>query len=168
MLDISEQLVSETGTVQSRRDLSVSYGRIGDIYKAQGNLPHAMEYYKKSLEIREPLVFETGMVEDRRNLSISYNSIGDIYEEQGNLPQALEYYKKSLEIFEQLVSDTGTAESYDDLAVSYTRMAAMTTDDEQQRYLRLAYDIYCRLADACPDVQRYAKNRDIIKRYLRD
>ena len=109
---------------------------------------------------------ETGTVEDRRNLSISYERIGDIYKAQGNIPQALEYYKKSLDIAEQLVKETDRVQSYDDLAVSFYKMAIVTNGDEQQRYFRLAYDIYCRLADACPDVQRYAKNRDSIKQCL--
>ena len=45
------ELVEETGTVESRRDLSISYGRLGDIHKAKGSLEGALEYYEKGLEL---------------------------------------------------------------------------------------------------------------------
>jgi hypothetical protein len=38
-----------------QRELSVSYGRVGDVQVAQGNLPAALTSYQASLAIRERL-----------------------------------------------------------------------------------------------------------------
>ena len=69
---MDEQLAKETNTVQARRDLSVSYNRLGDIYKSEGNIAKVKEYCEKALAIDEQLASETNTVEAFHDLAISY------------------------------------------------------------------------------------------------
>ncbi|MBR6783925.1 MAG: tetratricopeptide repeat protein, partial [Clostridia bacterium] len=104
------------------RNRSVSYNRLGDIYRSEGNIAKAKEYYGKAFAIDEQLAKETNTVEARRDLSISYDKLGDIYKSEGNIAKAKEYYEKSLAIAEQLAAETNTVEARRDLSLSYERL----------------------------------------------
>ena len=72
-LALSEQLVAETGTVEARRDLSVSYDNLGDICKMQGNLADAEACYIKGLALIEQLAilyFKCAMVKEIPNIDL--------------------------------------------------------------------------------------------------
>ena len=96
-LAICEALAEETGTVESRRDLSVSYNKLGDIMKAQGRPKEAAEYYGKDLAIAEALAEETGTVEAYDDLAVSYYKMA--FADQANQRA---YRQKALNIWTQL------------------------------------------------------------------
>ena len=121
-LGIAEPLANETGAVQARRALSVSYNALGDVESALGHPDRARDYYAKSLELSEALAEETGTVEARRDLSISYDNMGDVESALGHPDRAREYYVKGLELREALAEETGTIKARRDLSVSYERM----------------------------------------------
>jgi hypothetical protein len=55
-MDIRARLAAaDTGNAQWQRDLSVSHNKIGDVLRAQGDLPRALESYDAGLEIDERL-----------------------------------------------------------------------------------------------------------------
>jgi hypothetical protein len=59
-----------------QRDLSVSYNRIGDVQRAQGDLPSALSSYKQGLEIAQKLAARDPANTDwQRDLSVSYERI---------------------------------------------------------------------------------------------
>ncbi|MBK8280223.1 MAG: tetratricopeptide repeat protein [Saprospiraceae bacterium] len=59
------------------RDLSISYDRIGDIYKALGDTKSALTSYESSLKIAEELRKRNPDSADyARDLSISYDRMG--------------------------------------------------------------------------------------------
>ena len=127
-LAFAQQLNARNKTPESRRDLSVSYDNVGDVYKELGgsrNLERTFAMYPKSLELREDLCREQGTAESRRDLSISYERIGAIYEElggSGNLEKALVMHQKSLALREELCRKQGTSESRRDLSASYSNI----------------------------------------------
>ena len=82
------------------RNRAISYNRLGDIYKSEGNTEEAKEYYEKSFAIFKQLAKETNTVEARRDLLSSYNKLGNIYLSEGNIAKAKEYYEKFLAIAE--------------------------------------------------------------------
>ena len=90
------------------RDLSVSYGRLGDTARALGDLSGAKRYYEKSFAIFEEIAEKTGTIGSRRDLSISYEKLGDTARALGDLSRAQGYYEKSLAIGEELAEKTGT------------------------------------------------------------
>ena len=73
--------------------------KIGDVQRAQGNLPAALTSYQASLAIAERLAkADPGNAGWQRDLSVSHNKIGDVLRAQGNLPAALTSYQASLAI----------------------------------------------------------------------
>ena len=160
--EIDEMLAEEAGTVELRQNLGISYRKLGDIEKALGRPEQAKAWYEKSLALFEALAKETRTVDARRNLSISYNMLGDIEDALGRPKQAKAWYEKSLTIDEALAEETGTVQAYDNLAVTCYNLGTTGCID----HLRRAYDIWSRLAEQCPQVASYAKNRDIARRRL--
>ena len=145
--------------------MSVSYSRIGDIEKGQGNLEGAKRNYEKALEIREKLERETKTIESRRDLSISYGRLADIEKSLGNLEGAKRNYEKALEISEKLAREMKTVSDYDDLAVTYYKIGTLDGNIDKE-YLTKAFKIWDYLAQACPSMPILAQKRDYIKRLL--
>ena len=96
-LQIAKQLAEETGTVEARRDLSISYNKLGGICEAQGTLPEAQQYYEKSLHIREQLAEENGTVQAWDDMAVSHYYLGciaeDAAEQNAHLSQAYHIWK---------------------------------------------------------------------------
>lgn len=144
-LGIAESITKETGTVESRHNLSVSYNKLGNISQAEGKKAEAREYYQKGLEIAETLAKETGTVLSHSDLSISYEKLGDISKAEGKLTEAWEYYLKGLEIRENLAKETGTVESRRSLLGSYYKLGItyekVEKYDEAKNYYLKAFEI---------------------------
>ena len=107
-----------------QRDLSVSYGNLGDIAKSRNDYSAAEGYYSKALEIRERLAEK--YPEDpqlQRYLSVPYNNLGDIAEARNDYKAAEGYCSKALVVRER------RAEKYPDdpgmqrdLSISYNKL----------------------------------------------
>ena len=70
-----------------RRDVSVSYDRVGDVLVAQGDLPGALKSFRDGLTIAEQLSrADPGNAGWRRDVSVSYNKVGGVLVAQGDLP----------------------------------------------------------------------------------
>ena len=136
---VDDELYEETGTIESRRDLAISYNRLGDIAREQRKYEEALEYDENGLEIKLALTEETGTFESRRYLFVSYVRLGDIASEQRKYEEAREYYEKGLEFSLALVEETGTIESRRDLSVSYNRLGNIASE---QRKLEEAREYY--------------------------
>ena len=93
--------------------LGGALNNIGYVYRNQGDIPKALEYYHKSLKIQE----EIG---DKSGIATSLNNIGLIYYNQGDLPKALEYYHKSLKIEEEIGNKKGIATSLINIGTIYS------------------------------------------------
>ena len=63
-------------TIEARRDLSISYNKLGDISKAEGNLEEAKDWYIKDLEISKILAAEASTIDTLDDLAISYYKLG--------------------------------------------------------------------------------------------
>jgi tetratricopeptide (TPR) repeat protein len=139
---------SDAGHIGWLRDLGVSRNRIGDILRAQGNLPVALENYRAALFIKESLLKtdpENG--EWQRDLASAQERIGDVLFDQGNLGAALESYRIALAIADRLVkADPGNAGWQRILAGSHQRVGEVLVE---QGNLAAALDSYgCSLAIA--------------------
>ena len=127
----AEKLNSVVSNYDTKRSLSVSYGRIAGIYEQLGgheNLERALMLYNKDLELSKQLAAELDTADSRIDLSISYHSIAGIYQRldgRENLERALGLYNKCIETFEQLAAELGTADSRRGLSVNYSRVAGI-------------------------------------------
>ena len=122
---ITEALsASDPRNAEWRRELSVSYNKVGDGQTAQGDLAAALKSYRDGLAIIEPLsASDPGKGMWRQILSLSYNRIGDVQKAQGDLPAALKSYRDSLAVREVLsASDPGNTGWRQDLSLSHEKI----------------------------------------------
>jgi len=139
------------------REIAVGLIGIGDVLRAQGNLPAALDSYKASLAIRDRLAkADPGNAGWQRALFVSHNKIGDVLRAQGNLPAALDSYKASLAIADRLAkADPGNASWQRDLALSHGRVgmveARRGAHDSALKALQEGRDIIARLKAQAPD-----------------
>jgi hypothetical protein len=122
------------------RELSVSHNKIGDVQRAQGNLPAALTSYQTSHAIRDRLA----------------QSDPGTAGWQGNLPAALTSYQASHAIRDRLAqSDPGNAGWQRDLASSFGRVAMIDVQrgarDEALGAFQQGRDIIARLARQSPE-----------------
>jgi tetratricopeptide (TPR) repeat protein len=111
-LAIAEKLAKQdAGNAVWQRDLSVCYGRVGDVKSAQGDLAGALKNYRDSLAILEKLAKQdAGNANWQRDLSVYYGRVADVKSAQGDLAGALKSYRDSLAIAEKLAKqDPGNA-----------------------------------------------------------
>ena len=87
---IVQDIAEKNPTDKNRRNLSISYNRIGDMLEEQGKLDGALDMFRKSLSIGEKLSLELGTPQSQRDLSVSYNKVGDMLRKQGDFSGALE------------------------------------------------------------------------------
>ena len=166
-----ERASSEPDRADYQRDLSVSYERMGDLYRALGQGEKAREAYQSSLSIAERLASsEPDRADYQRDLSVSYNKMGDLYGALGQGEKAREAYQSSLSIRERLASSEPDRADYQrDLSVSYERMGALYGALGQGEKAREAYqkdlEIAERLASSEPDRADY--QRDLVISLLR-
>ena len=122
MLPLCETVWKERGFARAQRCQAVSYSKLGDICRAEGDLAGARSYYEQNLELTKQLAEEAPALQNGRDLSISYNRMGEICQAQGNLAGARNYYVQCLELFKQLVEESPTLQNRRGLAISYRRM----------------------------------------------
>ena len=141
---------------------------MGEILKAEGNIPAARKYYELALEIRKQLAEESPTIQIRRDLSISYNKLGNICEAEGDISAARKYYELALEISKQLAEEAPTPEAWDDLAISYYNLGILKGAFFRScYYFRKALAIWTNLSEQYPSVLIFAQRRDGVREELK-
>lgn len=118
MLRTAEQMRS-LGFSQGRRNVEISYQKLGDTCKAEGRIAEAKEWYLKALEIAEALARECGTADDRRDLSVSYNKLAFICRIEKDLTGMMGWLRKGRELREALVREEPSELARRDLAFTY-------------------------------------------------
>jgi tetratricopeptide (TPR) repeat protein len=96
---ILDLLAQDQSDEQAQRDLSVSWDRLGDVRRAQGDLPGALRAYDDARTIRANLAAaDPGNAEWQRDLSISWEKLGSVHEEQENRADALKAWRAALAV----------------------------------------------------------------------
>ena len=110
-----------------QRDLSVSYGNLGDIAKSRNDYTAAEGYYAKALEIREKLAEKyPDDLDFQRNQSVSYERLGDIAKARNDYKAAEGYYARDLAISERLAEKfPEDPQMQRDLSVSYNNLGGI-------------------------------------------
>jgi tetratricopeptide (TPR) repeat protein/predicted Ser/Thr protein kinase len=124
-LRIREALVAAVpGDVKNRRDLAVSYQKIGNQLLETSEANRGLDYLRKSLAIYSDLTAEQPTnPESRRELADVYNDVGSALEDWMDLSGALENHRKALSIREQLVAaDPRTHKHRRDLSMTYVNI----------------------------------------------
>jgi tetratricopeptide (TPR) repeat protein len=110
-----------------RRDLSVTFDRIGDTLASQGELDDALANYRQTLEIVAALAApEPGNVVWIRDLSVSHDRIGDTLDRKGDPEGALQSYLQGLHFAQALAArDPNNTQWQWDLSASHDRIGDM-------------------------------------------
>ena len=95
---------ADPGNAGWQRDLSVSQEKIGDVLRAQGNLPAALEAYRASLAIRDRLAkADPGDAGWQHDVALSLQRMGLVASQQRQRETAVKAYRRGLEIMLRLV-----------------------------------------------------------------
>ncbi|RLD22997.1 MAG: hypothetical protein DRI54_07905 [Bacteroidetes bacterium] len=97
-----DSLATRASSIELKKTEAAALNNVGYIYKHQGNIPKAIEFYRKSLKIQD----EIG---DKYGMAHSLNNVGRIYENQGDISNALAYYHESLSLMEDIGDKKGMA-----------------------------------------------------------
>ncbi|MHB1179851.1 MAG: tetratricopeptide repeat protein [Daejeonella sp.] len=122
-LSLSQRIGSVNGE-------AASLGKIGNAYRAVGNLPKAMGAYLQALKLNEK-------INNPRGIAANFHDIGTIYNGQGEYHQAINYLLKSIKLNEQLNSNGGAAINLVRLGNSYLGLEQY---DSARVYTQQAYE----------------------------
>jgi tetratricopeptide (TPR) repeat protein len=124
---VESRLRADQNDFDALRNLSVSYDRIGDVLRDQGDLNAALGSFQRGLAIRETLaVRDPANTLWQRDLSVSCNKIGDVLRDQGDLNAALDSFQRGLKIRETLAArDPANTQWQTDVARSCAKLAQL-------------------------------------------
>ena len=95
---------ADPGNAGWQRELSVAHNNIGDVLRAQGNLPAALDAYNASLAIAERLArADPGHAGWQRALAICNERLGDMFERAGRASEARQAFERALGVYEGLI-----------------------------------------------------------------
>ena len=157
-----------------QRDLSVSYGNLGDIAKSRNDYTAAEGYYAKALEIREKLAEKYPDDPNlQRDLSVSYERLGYIAAARNVYNAAGWYYAKAIEISGRLAEKYPDAPNLQrEFSVPCEKLGdiAMARNDYSmaEKYYAKALEISERLAEKYPDDLDFQRNQSVSYERLGD
>jgi tetratricopeptide (TPR) repeat protein len=102
----------QTGRAYSQTGCAYSYEKVGDVLKAQGKLPEALQNYQAEWTIFNQLADQDKANTDWQcGLAGSFGKVGDVLKAQGRIPEALGNYQAELKIRKKLVDqDNGNTD----------------------------------------------------------
>ena len=160
-----EQLVkAEPDNLNLQRDLSVSYGNVGDMHVNSGDNAAALKAYQESLAIRKRLAeLDPKHTDWQHNLSVSHVTVGDMHVKSGNNAAALKAYQDGLAITKRLTElDPKHTDWQRDLSVSHAKVGDMHVKSGNNAAALKAYQeslaIRKRLAELDPAVVEWQTN----------
>jgi len=125
---IQELVHQDPGNSGWQRNLSISYDRLGNVLKAQGDLSGAKNWYENALEIREKLAALNTGSDGQRDLLVSFSNLGDILLAQRDLPGARAQCQHVVEIAEKLAKqDPSNTRWQRDLSDGYENLGQAET-----------------------------------------
>jgi tetratricopeptide (TPR) repeat protein len=110
---------------------------VGYYSSRHGDIPKALEYYKKAAGILEK-------INNKKEAAILLNNIAYIYQNQGDIRLALEYFFKNLRVQEEIKDDKGMAYSLSNIGYTYDIQGDLAKAEE---YYNKAEDVYKRTGD---------------------
>jgi tetratricopeptide (TPR) repeat protein len=127
--NIADKLATaDPSNVEWRRDLSVSWSKLGDMRSAQGDLPGALAAYTESKNIADKLATaDPGNAVWQFDLGISNERIGNVLAAQRQFDKAAQAYQSRHDIIAKLAAtDPGNAGWQRDLIVSHWKLADLS------------------------------------------
>jgi len=114
---------------------------LGNVLHRQGNLPEALQAYRRGMDIAERLVGIENNAQTQRDLSVCLHHIGGVLFQQGAFTEALDAYERDLAITELLARDDNDNEAKRDLSITLNKIGEFlreqgNTEDALKAYQR--------------------------------
>jgi tetratricopeptide (TPR) repeat protein len=130
-LSIVNRLVAvDASNVGWQRDLSISYGLIGDVQMSQGKFDDALKSYRDEFDVKDRLLKAApDNIGRQRDIAVAYSHLGDAYNKQGDNKHAIDNYRLALAIMEGLASIDPKNQHWLAVLVEYNYDLAINGDD---------------------------------------
>lgn len=115
---LAQSLATDPKDARARRDLGVSFEKLGNVLLRLNRPSEALDAYRKSLGISAALAAEDGDSPAQLDLSVSHNKVGDALLRLGQQADALDAYGKALVIRERIAAKDGDDRALRNLCVS--------------------------------------------------
>ena len=156
-MTIDEKYASSEGaSSEDLRNLSVSYNRLGGLYKSMDDTETAYEYFHKEYDIAKKIADLFPGRDSIRDLGLSCNYMGGISAQRRQGREALGYYDEGIALLSPVTENSEDPVLEDDLAVLYFNHFRLSHDKQM---LRRAHDIWQDLNS------RYPQNEEYLSRY---
>ncbi len=135
----TQRAQAEPDRADYQRDLSISYNKLGDLYRALGQGEQALKLYQQSLHIADRLAqAEPDRADYQRDLSISYQRLGMCFTQLGREEEAAaalgQHLQLALDVYQRL---PGQVDAVVDLAIALHLTADLDDHaDERNRQSR--------------------------------
>jgi tetratricopeptide (TPR) repeat protein len=132
----SSQLMLATGW---QRDLSISYGLIGDVRMLQDKFADALKSYRDEFDVKDRLLKAApDNIGRQRDIAVAHSHLGDAYTKQGDNKHAIDNYRLALAIMEGLASIDPKNQHWLAVLVEYNYDLAINGDDPARRFAYVA------------------------------
>ena len=124
---LEASVAADPAARQARRDLSVSYIKLGDMALQSGDAAGALSSYSNALGASEKLR-ETAPAEPdiRRIVALSHHKVGNALSANGDVTRSLEHHRKALALRQALLTDLpADARAKREVAISYARISRL-------------------------------------------
>jgi tetratricopeptide (TPR) repeat protein len=154
---------SDEQNAEARRDLSISYDKLGGLLAASGKPDEAIEHYRQALAIDTALsLMDKDNAQIKLDRANSLEKIGEMLTKKNKLNAALNSYRQSLALREEVVAtDRINVDAVRDLASSCLRLGEISTSFAgqgktavSQSHWREAKQWYQRSLDLLLDLQK--------------
>jgi adenylate cyclase len=115
-LPFSEQALTITEQIASKKLQAKALGNIGGVYGNLSDYSLALEYYGKALSLNEALGNKAGMASNLGN-------IGTVHLNLSDYPRALEYHTKALALAEELGNKAGMARHFGNIGLVHSNLS---------------------------------------------
>ena len=160
-LDLRRALAEETGTDTARRELVVSCLTLGSLYRSRRQPKEARRLFEESVTLRRDLAQKNGAPWTRRALAVGCSRMATLCRDENDTPAARRWLEEAKALHQALAEETNIPADRDSLAVALYKLGTLPGGDPDA--LCQAHALWARLAEECPAVPRYAKNRDIAR-----
>ena len=110
-----------------KRNLSLSYERLGNFLQKASNRERVLDYYQRSLLLCQEIAIPPIIPEYQRGLAGAYEQLGNYFSETDEMDTAVEWHLKAVKIREQLEEKSvGNERSKNDLCINYNNLGKLS------------------------------------------
>jgi tetratricopeptide (TPR) repeat protein len=133
--DTTEKSIKIAQEIGDRENEGARLGKLGNAYRALGEVRKAMQYYEKALKVAQ----EIG---DRRGEGVRFGGLGNAYSALGEVRKAMQYYEKALKVAQEIGDKKNESTWLGNLGIAYCNLRQRNEAIEYyKKALKIAQDL---------------------------